>query len=904
MKTENNQNFPWFTFSIVTVLLLVSASWLSIVMIQQNARAELEQIFTSVAERFRGEFATIIALEDGLVANTLTLNSLQKYNDINFYIQTLSHYREDISFFILPKITSEQLKVYEAQKQEDGYLNFRVFGNPEIDPLNSNSIYFPSETVKQNKVTGLKHLGRDIYSYPNFHDAIDEAIEKNKTIAAWSHVTAENPHGTMIFHPVYDTTFIDNIPEKKRTEHVQAMVATEIFLDDLLKNTIKKMDIEDIAYDMSIQTYRAAKQVMVTHISHKKEEITKTWLPIIHFSQTLALLDKPITISMQATPGAQKLSWYAAFSLLLSAIVLSTLFYYLLKQRNIQRYERVLAKATLKKERDQAETTLNSLGEGVITTDILGRMLYLNPKAREILTNHNDFEPLEGRLLIDIYPSQFRKEAQKIMDSLIACIENNQITQIHNIKTMSKDGSPIFLDCTLSPMRHSEGKINGAALVLDDVTHLEEMRLQIENMAKRDHLTGLFNRYEFENQIREAIIDAHKNKIQHAFCYLDLDQFKIVNDTAGHMAGDQLLRQLSGTIFLRSVPENAILGRLGGDEFGLLLFDTSMQKSIEICKQIIHDIQHFIFIWQDKRFQIGVSIGLVMIDELSLSVEQSLISADTACYLAKEKGRNRVESAHNDNIDMRQRQEELAWTERIPRAIEENRLVLFIQYMLPLTGIHPHAEVLVRMKDEQGKLLSPNQFIPAAERYGLMTKVDRWIIQKSLKNIEQIIDSKRNDGVIYSLNLSGQSLTDEKFLLFIHDELSQKPQLAERICFEITETATMGNLTQALRCMKLLKDLGSSLALDDFGSGLSSFAYLRQMPVDYLKIDGAFVHNIHKDAINRAIVANMHQLAGVFGLKTIAEYVENEAILSELRKIGIDLAQGYGVHVPEEWTVQ
>jgi diguanylate cyclase (GGDEF)-like protein len=490
------------------------------------------------------------------------------------------------------------------------------------------------------------------------------------------------------------------------------------------------------------------------------------------------------------------------------------------------------------------------------------------------------------------------------MDSLIACIENNQTAQIHNIKTISKDGSPILLDCTLSPMCQSEGKINGAALVLDNVTHLEEMRLQIENMAKRDHLTGLFNRYEFENQIREAIIDAHKNKIQHAFCYLDLDQFKIVNDTAGHMAGDQLLRQLSGTIFLRSIPENAILGRLGGDEFGLLLFNTSMEKSVEICEQIIHDIQHFIFIWQDKRFQIGVSIGLVMIDELSLSVEQSLISADTACYLAKEKGRNRVESAHNDNIDMRQRQEELAWTERIPRAIEENRLVLFIQYMLPLTGIRPHAEVLVRMKDEQGKLLSPNQFIPAAERYGLMTKVDRWIIQKSLKNIEQIIDSKHNDGVIYSLNLSGQSLTDEKFLLFIHDELSQKPQLAERICFEITETATMSNLVQALRCMKLIKDLGSSLALDDFGSGLSSFAYLRQMPVDYLKIDGAFVQNIHKDAINRAIVANMHQLAGVFGLKTIAEYVENEAILLELRKIGVDLAQGYGVHVPEEWIVQ
>jgi diguanylate cyclase (GGDEF)-like protein len=429
------------------------------------------------------------------------------------------------------------------------------------------------------------------------------------------------------------------------------------------------------------------------------------------------------------------------------------------------------------------------------------------------------------------------------------------------------------------------------------------MRLQIENMAKRDHLTGLFNRYEFENQIRNTIVDAHDSKRQHAFCYLDLDQFKIVNDTAGHMAGDQLLRQLSGTIFLRSIPEDAILGRLGGDEFGLLLFNTDSKQATAICQQIIQDIQRFIFLWQDKRFQVGVSIGLVIINEMSLSVEQTLISADTACYLAKEKGRNRVESAHDDNTDMRQRQEELSWAERIPRAIEDNRLVLFIQYMLPLTGVTPHAEVLVRMRDEQGRLLSPGQFIPSAERYGLMTKVDRWIIQKSLDNIESIIGTKHDDGVIYSLNLSGQSLTDEKFLLFIHETLSQKPQLAERICFEITETATMSNLVQALRCMKLIKDLGSSLALDDFGSGLSSFAYLRQMPVDYLKIDGAFVHNIHKDGINRAIVANMHQLAGVFGLKTVAEYVENEAILEELQRIGVDLAQGYGVHVPEEWII-
>ncbi len=899
------QKLPWPIFIGLSFLILITSGWLSVYFIQQSAKSELEQTFTSITERLRGEFATIIALENGLVANTLTLTNIERHTDreLNLYIQLLNHQRSDISFFILPKITSENLIQYELQKQEDGYLDFHVFGNADVDPLNSNHIYFPSETIKQNKIAGLKHLGRDVYSYPNFKDAIDEACTHNKMVAAWSHVTAENAHGTTIFHPIYDTKFIDAIPESERMNHVQAIVASEIFLDALVKNIIDGLNIENRSFEIGIQTYRTTKQTRSTLIPYQKAAMDSSWLPIVGFSQTLSLLDKPVTISMKAILSTQKLSWLTAMSIVITTLLLIVFLYYLLKQKVKNTNERLIAEKTLKKEHDRAETTLRSLGEGVVTTDVDGRVLYLNPKAKDILgTSHTD-TMLEGKLLSDIYPVKFQTEVHKIMDSFVRCIEQNQIVQLHNIKTMNRHGDQVLLDCTLSPMHQEAESINGVAIVLEDVTHLEDMRLQIENMAKRDHLTGLFNRYEFEHQLKNTIVDAHKRKIKHAFCYLDLDQFKIVNDTAGHMAGDQLLRQLSGTVFLRSTPDDAILGRLGGDEFGLLLFNTNTEAAIAVCEQIIHDIQHFVFLWQDKRFQVGVSIGLVMIDDLSLSVEQSLISADTACYLAKEKGRNRVESAHVDNEEVRQRQEELSWAERIPRAIEENRLVLFIQYMLPLKGVRAHAEVLVRMKDEQGKLLSPNQFIPAAERYGIMTKVDRWIIQRSLENIEKIMNQNSDDGIIYSLNLSGQSLTDEKFLLFIHDALAQKPHIAERICFEITETATMGNLVQALRCMKLLKDLGSSLALDDFGSGLSSFAYLRQMPVDYLKIDGAFVHNIHKDAINRAIVANMHQLAGVFGLKTIAEYVENEAIISELRKIGVDLAQGYGVHVPEAWAV-
>ena len=402
------------------------------------------------------------------------------------------------------------------------------------------------------------------------------------------------------------------------------------------------------------------------------------------------------------------------------------------------------------------------------------------------------------------------------------------LVRLHNIRTKTQEGDTLLLDVTFSPLHKSDNLIHGATLVLEDVTHLEEMRQQIERMAKFDHLTGLYNRYEFEHQLKNAILLAHQSGQQHAFCYLDLDQFKIVNDTAGHMAGDQLLRQLAGNVFMLNLPDNAVLGRLGGDEFGLILYNTQLAEATEVCHKLINDIRHFIFIWQGKRFQIGVSIGLVLIDQQKLSVEQCLIAADTACYLAKEKGRNRVEYASADNVEISQRHEELTWVERIPRAIENGRMTLFIQRMLPLNKGNRHAEVLVRMRDEKNDILLPSQFIAAAERYGIMEQIDRWVVKTALTNIAHLHRSGASDTTIFSINLSGQSLASEKFMQFILQQLDEHATLMPFVCFEITETALMSNLSQAMQCMHQIKDKGAALALDDFGSGLSS-AYLRQI---------------------------------------------------------------------------
>lgn len=899
----NRLKFPWIRVGSLLTILIGISSAIAIETAQYRLQTKITAMFNNIVELTAANINANISMHDNLViVAQQTPNDIQKNatNNIFYYLSKLPNKPAGASYYVLPKIYPSELENYEKSKQEDGFLNFHIYGNPDGDPLSSNLLYFPTDVVYLDHIAELKHLGRDVYSYPLFHETIDMAVKTNSKQAAWSHVTADNLHGISIFSPIYAIHQIGSIDEQRRMDLLQVMIVTELNIDKIVRASLLDLETLKLPFDLQIKTLKQAKQARISHIYQLQHEIDRTWLPQIHLNKTIYVLDKPVTLSLNIAIPFNALPWGIIALIIGIALFMVAVAFYLFRHYYYTKYENKLIYETLQRERDLAQTTLTSLGEGVITVTLTGHIQYANPKACEIIQYHDD---LEGVKLVDIWRTSQAEDKNNFVETLNEVIEHKQPAQKHNLKLLNRYNDQTLIDATFSPIRGSLGEISGVAIVLEDVTYLEDMRQQIENMAKRDHLTGLWNRYEFEQQLKNAITQANKQHLQHAFCYLDLDQFKIVNDTAGHMAGDQLLRQLAGTVLLRNLPETAILGRLGGDEFGLILLHTNATDALKVCQQIILDIQHFIFLWQEKRFQVGVSIGLAMITEHTLSLEQILIAADTACYLAKEKGRNRVELAHVDNMEIRQRQEELSWAERIPYAINEDRFVLFIQRILPISTHQIHMEVLVRMYDEYGKLLSPGQFIPAAERYGLMVKIDRWVIEKALNNIHYMIESKLETGMVYSINLSGQTLADEKFLHFIHERLTERPHLAKHLCFEITETAAMGNMAQALTCMRLLKQLGASLALDDFGSGLSSFAYLRQMPVDYLKIDGVFVKNIHKDMINRAIVANIHHLATVFNLKTVAEYVENEDILNILKDIGVDFAQGYAIHVPEPWLL-
>jgi diguanylate cyclase (GGDEF)-like protein len=423
----------------------------------------------------------------------------------------------------------------------------------------------------------------------------------------------------------------------------------------------------------------------------------------------------------------------------------------------------------------------------------------------------------------------------------------------------------------------------------------------IEHMAYHDALTGLANRFEFELQLRRAL-EATAHDRCHALLYVDLDQFKIINDTCGHVAGDELLRQVA--MLLKGPIRSAdTLARLGGDEFGVLLRDCLLPNARHIGERMLDLIRDFRFSWQGKSFNIGASIGLVMLDQPGLTLADVLRQADMACYAAKDKGRNRIQLYLPDSLELRRLHGEMEWVNRINRALEHDRFVLHHQRILSLNNTNPIncCEFLVRMREtENGELILPGVFIPAAERYGLMPILDRWVVAHSFAYLAscRAAGSALSAGIAF-VNLSGTTLNDEAFLAYVKESLARNQLPASSICFEITETAAIANLNNALAFIDGVKTLGCHVALDDFGAGLSSFSYLKTLPADFLKIDGAFVRDMLDDPMDAAIVEAINSIGHVAGLRTIAEFVESEAIRSRLIDIGVDYVQGYGIHRPQ-----
>lgn len=550
----------------------------------------------------------------------------------------------------------------------------------------------------------------------------------------------------------------------------------------------------------------------------------------------------------------------------------------------------------LQHEKERAQITLDSITDGVIRTDIAGRIEFMNPAAAK-LTGW-DIARAMNHPVLDVLAIIDDTSRKQVTIPLTQALQDGRGSYLSGTTLMSRSEHPreYHIELRIAPVRHPQGSIVGSVIIFHDVTEVRRLTREMAYQATHDALTELINRSEFERRVERAIDHARATHQKYVLGYLDLDQFKVVNDTGGHSAGDALLRQLAHHLTI-SIRDDDILARLGGDEFGLLLKGCTVAEAASIVNNVCRIVKEFRFTWEGKVFQVGVCAGLVEIDEAAGSLTDILSAADSACYVAKEQGRNRVHCFQPDDAAVAQRHGQMQWVHRLKRALEDDRFNLYLEQFKSLNesaSQTPHFEILMRLVDEQGNETPPMSFIPAAERYHLMPAVDRWVIAATFQALSDLSSTHPTEGV-YAINLSGQSLSDDEFLAFTIQQFDSSGVSPERICFEITETAAIANLNRALRFMSVLKGMGCLFALDDFGSGLSSFAYLKNLPVDYLKIDGSFIQNFKHDAIDRAMVDAINQVGKIMGLKTIAECVIDEATLDLIKGLGIDYAQGYGI---------
>jgi diguanylate cyclase (GGDEF)-like protein/PAS domain S-box-containing protein len=563
--------------------------------------------------------------------------------------------------------------------------------------------------------------------------------------------------------------------------------------------------------------------------------------------------------------------------------------------------ERKLYEEALFRQKESAQITLQSIGDGVITTDAKGIVEYVNPVAED-LTGWK-LDDASGHAIDEIFRGFHEETCEPLENPLAVSIRRDRaIKSVRPTLLIRRDGNELYIESTASPIRDGKGVVTGGVLVFHDVSESRELNRRLSYHASHDILTGLVNRREFESRLERALKSAKARETAYALLYLDLDQFKIVNDSCGHSAGDTLLHQL-GNLLKAKIRWRDTLARLGGDEFGVLLESCNLDEALQTAEQLRAAIGDYKFMWDDRAFRLGVSIGVVPITADNDDVAALLSAADSACAAAKEAGRNRIHSFQENDIDLMRRRREMQWAARINNALEENRFELYRQTIMPLQSEEEgaHYEILLRMRDEHGGVISPSLFIGAAERYNLTPSIDRWVIKQAFRWLVSEAD-ERERLMLCSINLSGQSLGDEKFLPFVIDQFQMSGLDATKICFEITEHAAVASYSQAVRFINALKELGCKFALDDFGEGMSSFGYLKHLPVDYLKIEGGFVKEMLHDPIDREMVRSINEIGHLTGKQTIAEFAENEEIITMLRGIGVDYAQGYGVSEPKRVT--
>ncbi|APW38356.1 PAS domain S-box protein [Rhodoferax koreense] len=578
--------------------------------------------------------------------------------------------------------------------------------------------------------------------------------------------------------------------------------------------------------------------------------------------------------------------------------------------------QRRRAENALGAERERAHTTLTAIADGVVTTDEQGRVIYMNPAAEALLAQSAALSrgrPLQDMLVLDTLHAPDGVDesapggAPKADANLVRrLLEGGPLLREEQLQRLVRPDQTVVPVKLVGSAIHDQGRLTGAVLVLHDVTREQHYVAQLSWQASHDALTGLVNRREFERRLELVLATPRPVQREGALLYVDLDQFKIVNDTCGHQAGDEMLRRVC-RMLQGGLREGDTLARLGGDEFGILLADCPPAPAARVAENLRQAAEELQMAWGSRILRTGLSIGLVPLSPGLDTLQEVLRVADMACYRAKETGRNKVYVYQPEDAALSRQAREMDWLQRLRLALEEDRFCLYAQEIAPLQPGGPagvHVEVLLRLRDEHGAMVAPGLFIPAAERYGLMPSIDRWVVQHAFATLARQREHPDMPPIATcAINLSGTSLGDERLLEDIRGYFVEHGIAPQTVCFEITETSAIAHLPSAIRLIKALKQLGCRFSLDDFGSGMSSFTYLKHLPVDYLKIDGGFVREMLADPANRAMVEMINHIGHVMGKITIAEFAETMAIVDALRAMGVDYAQGYALARPRPFEL-
>ncbi|MGB5601887.1 MAG: EAL domain-containing protein [Gammaproteobacteria bacterium] len=899
---DSERSYRYANLLLIIVSLIILAVMVTLV-ITNNIKTIKSQLRDSAQLIFQNTQESLHAGEhvlDAYQAYFSTVDSVD-YRKLEEYSRAMRNEHPFIHMTqYMIRVQHSELEDFLHERKRDGYAGFRVteYDNHEhrtLVPVAERSIYYPLVFMDPMDIPSLPLLGFDALSFPLIRDAVEASINTGKPRATKPYNFHTGGTGYLIISPIYTT---DDLPKDtiQRYDLATRLVAVAIKTENIL-DSVEISENESLSYtyfDSDSQTYSLARTINADVIDRN------SFFPVYNSSHTLNVAGQVYEIKLmrQMTWTDLDYEWLAFAFFATAAFSLLSFNFVNLRIQSAKESQR--AQAEIFREREHAQVTLHSISEAVITTNINTHIVYMNPIARRI-TGWNDEEAI-GMPINTVFRLIHEDTREPINSTVDECLESKGTVLFDEPALLiNKNGDEFAVENSSSPIRGHNGQIIGAVLVFRNITHIRNLSKKMEFQATHDSLTGLINRHEFEHQLKLAVTSARDDNRHHAICYLDLDQFKIVNDTCGHIAGDQLLIEIAA-LMPQNVRASDCLARLGGDEFGVLMFDCPIKQAEKVAENLRATIRDFTFSWDKKTFDIGVSIGLVPIRKDSGSVQDVLRRSDSACYIAKDLGRNRVHLYTPDDIEISRRHGELQWVTRIKNALEQNHFQLALQAVKPImdSKASTHYEVLVRMLDENGEIIPPMSFIPAAERYDMMPALDRWVISSTFQMIREQQNRNRNRHV-YNINLSGQTLCNKDILEFIRNELDNHAIDANRICFEITETAVIANLSLAIDFISKMKAMGCMFALDDFGSGLSSFAYLKKLPVDFLKIDGEFVRDILDDPMDRAIVSAINDIGHEIGLITVAEYVENEDILKLLKELGVDYAQGYGVDKPKLW---